>query len=144
MATVLLKKLKLQEQPINILTIIASLTLSAKYQDSLPQTIDYELVAHCCNIKNIQFIHVSLSFNSHNIFTILSHHRILNFIFSIFFHMMFVSQHLIISFLIYQILLIMIIFPNKSLNKLDLHYLLIHFQMKHLVSETKKIHSSSF
>ena len=61
MTIVLLKKLIIQQHSIDILTIIACATLSSKYQDSSSQTIDYELIVHCCQIENIQLIHVSLS-----------------------------------------------------------------------------------
>ena len=62
----------------------------------------------------------------------------LNLIFSMYSHMIFVSQHLIISFLIYPISPTMITVSNKSLTKLDLLYLTIHFHIKHLVSVQKK------
>ena len=136
MAIVLLKKLIYQQYPIDLLTIIASLTLSNKYQDSQSKTIDYEFLAQCCQIQNIQLIHVSLSSSTHslNIFNSVFHYRMLNFNFLIYFHMIFVLQHLIISFLIYQILLIMTTISNKLLKMLDLLYLLFHFHLKYLVS----------
>ncbi len=56
---VLLKKLIIQQYSIDLLTIIACITLSSKYQDSSSQSIDYEFIAHCCHIQNIQLIHVS-------------------------------------------------------------------------------------
>jgi hypothetical protein len=46
--------------------------------------------------------------------------------------MMFMSQHLIISFLIYRML---ITISNKSLTKLDLFFRWTHFHIKHMVSE---------
>lgn len=62
MATVLLKKLLIQQHSLDLLTILACVTLSSKYQDSLSQSIDYELLAECYDIDNIQHIHVSFLF----------------------------------------------------------------------------------
>jgi len=133
MTILLLKKLTIQRDSIDLLTLVASITLSAKYQHSQPQIIDYDLIAQSCQIENIQLIHVSLSFFIlHFIYSF--YYRMLNLIFSMFSPMIFVWQHLIISFLIYPILRTMITTWNKSLNKLDLHYLTIHFHIKHLVS----------
>ena len=133
MATILLKKLIIQGYSLDLLTIVSCVTLSCKYQDSSSQSIDYKLIAECCDISNIQHIHVSLSLLNKIIFTsLLSENRMLSFIFLIFFHMMCVLQHLIISFRTYRILTII---SNKSLNKLDLFFLSAHFHIKHLVSE---------
>jgi hypothetical protein len=60
MAIVLLKKLIIQHHSLDLLTIVACVTLSSKYQDSLTQPINYELLTHYCHIDNIQLIHVSL------------------------------------------------------------------------------------
>jgi hypothetical protein len=106
MATILLKKLTIQQHSFDLLTILACVTLSYKYQDSSSQSIDYQQLAQYCHIDNIQHIHVSLSLSFIPIFTRSSYNRILNFIFSIFSLMMYVSQHLIISFHIYPILTI--------------------------------------
>ncbi|UJR28784.1 hypothetical protein I4U23_010010 [Adineta vaga] len=57
MATILLKKLLIEEHSLDLLIILACVTLSSKYQDSSSQPIDYELLAHCCQIENIQHIH---------------------------------------------------------------------------------------
>jgi len=62
MTILLLKKLTIQRDSIDLLTLVASITLSAKYQHSQPQIIDYDLIAQSCHIENIQLIHVSLSF----------------------------------------------------------------------------------
>jgi hypothetical protein len=130
----LLKKLTIQRDSIDLLTLIASMTLSAKYQHSQPQIIDYDLIAQSCHIENIQLIHVSLSSFFILLFMYSFYYRMLNLIFSMFSPMIFVWQHLIISFLIYPTSRTMITTWNKSLNKLDLHYLTIHFHIKHLVS----------
>ncbi|CAF1660855.1 unnamed protein product [Adineta ricciae] len=59
MAAKLLKKLLIQQHSINVLTILASVTLSSKYQDSSFQSIDYELLAHYYHIDDIQHIHAA-------------------------------------------------------------------------------------
>jgi len=64
-AIALLKTLTIQKHSIDILTIIACITLSSKYQDSSSQSIDYEFIADCCRIQNIQLIHVSFSSSSY-------------------------------------------------------------------------------
>jgi hypothetical protein len=51
----LLKKLILLQHNIDLLTIISSITLSSKYSESSP--VDYEFIADCCQITNIQLIH---------------------------------------------------------------------------------------
>lgn len=65
MAITLLKKLCLlsqqEQQPIDLVTIIASFTLAHKYQHSQTHTIDYHLIVHAFNIHDIQLIHVSPS-----------------------------------------------------------------------------------
>jgi hypothetical protein len=61
MTILLLKKLTIHRDSIDLLTLVASITLSAKYQHSQPQIIDYDLIAQSCHIQNIQLIHVSLS-----------------------------------------------------------------------------------
>jgi hypothetical protein len=60
-AIALLKKLTIEQHSIDILTIIACITLSSKYQDSSSQFMDYEFIANYCRIENIQLIHVSFS-----------------------------------------------------------------------------------
>ncbi|CAF2403631.1 unnamed protein product [Rotaria sp. Silwood2] len=57
MSIVLVKKLIIQNYSIDLLTIIACVTLSSKYQDSLSQFIDYELIIQCYPIQSIQQIH---------------------------------------------------------------------------------------
>ncbi|CAF1416868.1 unnamed protein product [Adineta steineri] len=57
MTTILLKKLTLQQYSIDLLTIIASTTLSHKYQHSQAQDTDYDLIAQYFHVQNIQLIH---------------------------------------------------------------------------------------
>jgi hypothetical protein len=101
----LLKKLTIQRDSIDLLTLIASMTLSAKYQHSQPQIIDYDLIAQSCQIENIQLIHVSLSSFFILLFIYSFYYRMLNLIFSMFSpiiflwqHFLFVHIHLIIVF----------------------------------------------
>ena len=65
MAIILLKKLILHHHSIDLLTILASITLSYKYQDSSSQSIDYQQLAYYCHIDNIQYIHVTLDVSQH-------------------------------------------------------------------------------
>ena len=67
MATVLLKKLIAQQHSLDLLTIVACITLASKYQHSSSQSIDYQLLADCCHIDTIQLIHVSLLSLSYNV-----------------------------------------------------------------------------
>ncbi len=60
MATILLKKLTIQQPSLDFFAILACVTLSSKYQDSSSQSINYELLAQYFHIDNIQHIHVSL------------------------------------------------------------------------------------
>ncbi|CAF1344204.1 unnamed protein product [Adineta steineri] len=57
MITILLKQLIIQKHSLDLLTVVACVTLSFKYQQLSSQTIDYELIAKCCQIDNIQHIH---------------------------------------------------------------------------------------
>ncbi|CAF1543722.1 unnamed protein product [Rotaria sordida] len=57
MSIVLLKKLIIQKYSLDLLTIIACITLSSKYQDSSSELIDYELILQYYPIQNIQQIH---------------------------------------------------------------------------------------
>jgi hypothetical protein len=74
MATVLLKKLIVLQHSFDLLTVVAAITLSSKYQHSSSHIIDYQLLAQYCHIDNIQQIHVSLSF----IISSLHHHHLLS------------------------------------------------------------------
>lgn len=68
MSIICIKKLIQRQYSIDILTIIASLTLSSKYQDSSSQFINYEILLQYYPIDNIQQIHVSIYINLPYIF----------------------------------------------------------------------------
>lgn len=129
MAHILVKKLIYQQYSIDLLTLIASVTLSSKYQDSSSSFIDYEIIRQFYHIQNIQQIHVSSSSFYGKILFLLPY-RMLKMIFSIFLLMIFLSQHLIISFLIYLIFQIMIFIQKKLFNKLNLYFSPNYFHMK--------------
>lgn len=62
MSHILIKKLISQQYSIDLLTLIACVTLSSKYQDSTSENIDYELILQFYPIQNIQQIHVNFIF----------------------------------------------------------------------------------
>ena len=133
----LLKSLIIHQHPIDLITIIASLTLSHKYQHAQSHTIDYHLIQQSCHIHNIQLIHVSLVLHStliHPTFIFISSHlRMPKSLCSMCCRMISVWQHPTISSLIYPVSPTMITLSNRSSNELDRRSPSIHSHIRHWV-----------